>query len=145
MALISFYLILLVITSYAIASGWRFERYAGGLLILNALLTTTLQRVLHDFYPLVAILVNDLALLGALAWILWRYRRQWMWLIAALEVVIVLLDLMQTIADVLPPRLYADATALLAYGQLVMLGSGVLWRTYGPPAEPPEPKTAPVE
>lgn len=138
MSLIAYYLILLLITSYAIASGRRFERYAGGLLILNSMLTTVLQRLFNDFYPVITISMNDAALLAALGWIVWRYRRPWMLGIFAAEAVILLLDLSQISARLLPPKAYADAATLLAYSQLAMLGAGVLWRTYGPPAEPPD-------
>jgi hypothetical protein len=143
MALIAYYLILLLITSYAIASRRRFERYIGGLLILNSLLTTTLQRVLHDFYPLGVITVNDGVLLAALGWIAWRYRRPWVLGITAVEAAIVLLDLLQATIGLLPRTSFANAATLLAYAQLGMLLAGVIWRTYGPPAEPPESTPVP--
>ncbi|MDQ0464102.1 hypothetical protein QO010_001873 [Caulobacter ginsengisoli] len=143
MSLIAYYLILLLITSYAIASGRRFERYAGGLMILNSLLTTTLQRLLHDFYPLITITLNDALLLTAMAWIVWRCRRPWFLGMLAVEAIILLLDLSQVSVQLLPRKSYADATAILAYAQLAMLGAGVIWRTYGPPAEPPESEPLP--
>jgi hypothetical protein len=138
MAFIAYYLTLLVITSYAIASKRRFERYVGGMLILNSLLATTLQRVLHDFYPLVAIAVIDGLLLWGLGWIVWRYRRPWIVIICALQTTVVFFDLAQIGLHLLPAKLYANVMAAFSYAQVVVLGAGVLWRTYGSPSEPPE-------
>ena len=145
MFLIAYYLILLLVTSYAIASKRRFERYVGGLLILNSLLTTTMQRLFHDLYPLYAILANDVLLLTALSWILWRYRRPWIWAITGIEAVIVALDVSQIAGGIVQGATFVLFATGLAYAQLVSLGLGVVWRTYGPPAEPPEPAAPPVE
>lgn len=138
MALVAFYLILLVIGSLAIATGGRFERNVAGLMILGSLLGTTSQRLLHSFYPLVPLAVIDAALLTALGWILWRYHRPWIVAITALQVLVVGFDLAQVAIDLLPSKTYASTMSLLAYAQLLALAAGVLWRTYGPPAEPPD-------
>jgi hypothetical protein len=144
MSFIAYYLTLLLVTSYAIASKARFERLLGGLLILNSLAATTLQRLLHDFYPLLAILVIDVGLLSAVAWILWRYRRPWIVIICTVQALVVGFDCAQVVFNLLPANSYADLMTMFAYTQLATLGVGVLWRTYGPPAEPqdsmPQPR-----
>jgi hypothetical protein len=143
MSFIAYYLTLLLVTSYAIASKARFERLLAGLLILNSLAATTLQRLLHDFYPLLAILVIDVGLLSAVGWILWRYRRPWIWIISIVQALVVLFDLAQVTVRLLPDKNYADLMTIFAYTQLATLGFGVLWRTYGPPAEPRDSEPRP--
>lgn len=138
MALIAFYLILLAIGSLAIATGGRFERNVAGLMILSALLSTTSQRLLHSLYPLIPVAVIDTGLLVALCWIVWRYHRPWILAIVAMQVLVVGFDLAQVTVQLLRPLLYANLISLLAYAQLLALGAGVLWRTYGPPTEPPD-------
>lgn len=138
MALIAFYLILLAIGSLAIATGGRFERNVAGLMILGSLLGTTCQRLLHSLYPLVPVAIIDAGLLGAFCWIVWRYRRPWIIVIAAIQVLVVGFDLAEVIFQMLPPKVYSNLLSLLAYAQLLALAAGVLWRTYGPPVEPPD-------
>lgn len=139
MALIVFYLILLVVTSYAIATGGRFERYAGGMMILSALAATIAQKVTYNPTPLHALSAIDLLLGSGLAWIVWRYRRPWMLLILLAQACVFLIDLGQLLAHPFSRALYSNLQVFLAYFQVATLGVGVLWRVYGPPAEPRDP------
>jgi hypothetical protein len=141
-ALIVFYLILLVVTSYAIATGGRFERLAGGMMILSAVLATTAQKLTHNPTPLGVLTAIDLLLGAGLAWIAWRYRRPWILLILLAQACVFLIDLGQLTMGLFSRAVYSNTQVLLAYFQVAALGCGVLWRVYGPPAEPREPPPA---
>ncbi len=143
MALIVYYLVLLLITSYAIATGGRYERYIGGMMILGSLAATTTQKLTHNAVPLSMLTLVDLALVSGLMWITWRYRRPWVWVIVAVQTLVFLIDVSQLCGVLFTPRAYSNIQALLTYLQVATLGSGVLWRVYGPPAAPPD--TPPIQ